>query len=521
MDKLLTVGFTLLFFSLCGQSSENMEKLAMASFYKKDFLASLMYSEQVIESNSNHVPSLFFAGESARMMDNLAKAEAYLEKIPDEAKDGSYAVTDFHLGLVKHQLGKKEEAEGYYKRYLDQHYDEGDLYSHLAENAIHSLVTGDDWVREGYINKLSNRINSDRADFAPLRYANRIYFSSVLEDNYLPTKSKKKNKKMEQHPVSRLYQAGLNGKARKLETNPRSAVLNASNISFMPDASRMYYTLCGDENPEQQDKCQIYYRDRNYDGTWNSAVKLPKHINEKRYTSTQPSVGYDKRLNKYVLYFVSDRLGGYGGKDIWCSVIERDGAFGKPYALPINTPGDDITPFYHQPTQTLFFSTCGWNSNGGFDIFHVVKKSEHAWGVPVNMGRLINSKADEFYYTYHTTSKMAYFVSGKIGEDHMDADIYEANVFVGFHVRVFNKQNQKPLNNAYIEIENFDTGEKEFFSTGEVSHEARLKLQPGNNYLISIKADGYQKEMVRVDTEGFSYFKLEEKNIFLKPYVRP
>ncbi|MEZ4932513.1 MAG: hypothetical protein R2788_10385 [Saprospiraceae bacterium] len=522
MNKFLSLFFFVLASRLLGQSVEHYEKLALASFYSKDFPTSLLYSEKIIQLDKEHIASLFFAGESARLMNDLSKAEAYLEQIPDDAKAGFLAATDYHLGLVKQGLEKRDEAKDYYERYLNNHYNEKDIYSILATNAIHSLATGDDWIEQGsYLDKLPGNINTENADMAPLRYADKLFYSSVLEDNYLPTKNKKKKKKMVKRPVSRIYEAQFNKEARESSVNPRSAILNASNISLMPDASRMYYTLCADENPTSQEQCTIWYRNRFYDGEWGPGIKLPEQINTRNYTNTQPSVAYDWTLKKYVLYFVSNRPGGKGGKDIWCSEIGSDDSFGEPYPIPLNTERDEITPFFHQSTQTLFFSSEGWESKGGFDIFHAKKNARDDWQAPVNMGPYLNTKGDEFYYSYHTSSKFAYFVSGKMSRGVVESDIFEARVFVDFQLRVFDNQTKSPIHNVSVEIENTQTGAKGKYTTGDDSHDAKIKLEPSTKYRITIDARGFQPQTLELSTEDISYFLLMEKNIFLKPYARP
>lgn len=523
MNKAFTLLLVSLCFNLFGQTVEHYETLAMESFHAKDFPTALLYSEKIIQQDDHHVSSLYYAGESARRLNDLPKAEQYLEKIPDDAKAGYFAVTDYNLGLVKQGLEKRDEAKNYYANYLAKHYDENSLYTHLASAAIHSLAEGNDWVKDGSpIDALPDNINTDLADLAPVRYADKLFFSSVLEENYLPTKKKGKKKKMERRPVSRIYEAQFNQKARESKVNPRSAILNASNVTLMPDASRMYYTLCSDKNPNEQNHCTIWYRNRFYDGTWGPGVKLPEVINNRRATNTQPSVGYDWTLKKYVLYFVSDREGGAGGKDIWCAVIDqKNDEYGEPFPLPINSPEDDITPFFHQSSQTLFFSSKGWSGKGGYDVFHTAKRTSEDWKAPVNMGSIMNTNKDEFYYTYHTSSKFAYFVSGEEKEGALVADIFEARVFIDYNIRAFDKFGKSPLTDFVVEITDTATGATGRYESNEISNKSQLKLEPGARYLVKVMAEDYVTNEFEINTEKISYFDVQESNIFLQPYARP
>lgn len=109
-------------------------------------------------------------------------------------------------------------------------------------------------------------------------------------------------------------------------------------------------------------------------------TKLPDYINLTSSTQTQPNIGYNKLNNKEVLYFVSDRAGGKGGLDLWYSIIDANGNFSEPMNLAgLNTVQDDVTPFYHIPTNTLFYSSKGHLGLGGFDIYQVRDQID-GWG---------------------------------------------------------------------------------------------------------------------------------------------
>jgi hypothetical protein len=184
-----------------------------------------------------------------------------------------------------------------------------------------------------------------------------------------------------------------------------------AHIAFMPDASRMYFTICQDDN---QDKCTLWYRDKEYEGGWSVAKKLPEIINQRGTTTTMPSVGWDEEQKKFALFFVSDRAGGACGKDIWVSHIRFDGEFGTPYPLTVNTAADEITPYFDRNAQRLYFSTNGRKGQGRFDIY-VSEKIGDMWSRPENMGRPYNSGYDDLYFTLHEISGTAYFSSDRPG----------------------------------------------------------------------------------------------------------
>lgn len=530
MNKLFTLLLLTVTTSVFGQYLAHYEKKALTSFHSKDYETALLYSEKVIEVDPRNVSSLYVAGESARIMQDLEKAEDYLEQIPEEAKIGYYSMADYRLGAVKHELQKGEEAKVCYAKYLSHHSQENDWYAHLAEVSIDDLEKGKIDRSEELLEleRLGDNINTDLSDLAPLRYADKLYFTTIEEDNYV--KKNKRSKKMVKRPVTRIYEAQFNRPARPAPVNPSRGTVNASNISLMPDASRMYYTLCKDDNYLDQKECEIWYREKTYEGDWGPAVRVPQHINMRGYSTTQPTIGYDRHLKRYVLYFVSDRPGGKGGMDIWASTLDYSGqTFGEPRNISINTEGDDVTPFYHQSSQTFFFSTDGLRTQGGLDIFRVKKGKEGEWEIPENLGPFINTESDDLYYTFHTSTKNSYFVSNRPGsncekkeERGMECtDIYQARIFVDLELEVLSAYDKEAIENVKIEIKDLTSGAVGSQSSLGDNAQLRVRLEPGQNYLVTVGAEGFETEKINLNTEDISYVTTIEKEVLLKNNIKP
>lgn len=264
------------------------------------------------------------------------------------------------------------------------------------------------------IRHLNNPANSFTADLAPVRYGERIYFTSLQRDLG-------QGKKM-----SGIFSMNLDNTLRyETEINVNKKNFHVGSIALTPDARRLYFSLCNDNKPEQ---CEIWYRDREYEGGWSVPKKLSDEINLKGFTATQPSVGWDAHLKKNVLYFVTDRPGGIGKKDIWCSPINWDGTFEKPFSLPFNTVEDDVTPYFNQAVQTLYFSSNGLKGLGRFDIFKTSRSNKEQWNRPQNMGRPFNTAYDDVYFSCHEYSQKAYLASNRPGSV-CDCSFSEENCF--------------------------------------------------------------------------------------------
>lgn len=137
----------------------------------------------------------------------------------------------------------------------------------------------------------------------------------------------------------------------------------------------------------------IYYSVKQSKG-WSEPVLLPL-VNVNGYSSKQPFCSTD---GKYI-FFASDRPGGSGKFDIWYAELKADGTTGKPVNLgtEVNTGGDEQSPFYHNSSSTLVFSSNGRQGLGGYDLFSA-KGSEATWAAPQNLGYPVNSSRDDLYF---------------------------------------------------------------------------------------------------------------------------
>ncbi len=145
---------------------------------------------------------------------------------------------------------------------------------------------------------------------------------------------------------------------------------------------------------------------------WGKPVKLGNQINTGA-RETHASVSADGST----LFFTSDREGGYGGMDIYMSKRLPTGDWGLPLNVgpQINTKYDEEGPFIHPDGNTLFFSSRGHSSIGGFDIFFSNKMPEGTWTQPQNIGFPVNTADDEYFFTTSPDGKRAYFASSQPG----------------------------------------------------------------------------------------------------------
>ena len=146
-----------------------------------------------------------------------------------------------------------------------------------------------------------------------------------------------------------------------------------------------------------------------------------KHVNSKDW-ETHCMMSHDKSR----FFFVSDRLGGLGGRDIYVMERKKNGKWSKPMNLgpKINTPNDEDSPFISVDNRTLYYASNSEKSMGGFDIFKSEMLEDSTWVEGDNLGYPFNSTNDDIFYTTTLDGRRGYMTSYR-KEGKGEKDIYE------------------------------------------------------------------------------------------------
>lgn len=294
----------------------------------------------------------------------------------------------------------------------------------------------------------------------------------------------------------------------------------------------------------------IYVSFLTSDGYWSEPEKLSKPVNSDAHESSA-SLSPDNKT----LYFVSDREGGLGGRDIYyCRRDDRKGKWGDAINLGpvINTRYNEEGVFIHPDGKTLYFSSEGHNSMGGVDIFYSTLQ-DGQWSNPRNIGHPINTPEHDVFFVPAANTRYAYFTSVREGgfggrdnyritflgelkppvlnaEDNLIASlsqpIQEIVVEPEVEIRtsamailkglILDEITGDPVN-AQIELTDNSTSELMAAFQSEPSNGKYLVTLPsGKNYGIAIKADGYLFHSEHFNLPADAQFKTYVKNIQLK-----
>jgi len=261
-----------------------------------------------------------------------------------------------------------------------------------------------------------------------------------------------------------------------------------ASISLSADGNELYIYRddVGDGN---------IYVCRRSNNVWGEPIQLNSNINSP-FRESHVSASSDGQI----LYFTSDRSG-YGEMDIFFSKRLPSGDWGVAENLGsrINTKYDEEAPFIHPDGKTLFFSSKGHNSMGGFDIFFCILQEDGKWSSPFNLGFPMNTPDDDYFFVMSTDGKRAYYsstsVDGKGGKDiymvRLDTDREEpVTVYKGALVE--DEFGNLPMDVTII-VNDLSTGETYgVYRPRPDNGRFVFILQPGKTYEVVYEASGYE-----------------------------
>lgn len=200
---------------------------------------------------------------------------------------------------------------------------------------------------------------------------------------------------------------------------PVNTAGNDATVSISPDGQTMFVYK---DNTEGDGNIFATYKSGNQ---WSYPTFIDS-ANSGVINSSAHEPSASETPDGQTLYFVSDRPGGLGGTDIYRVSIQDNGAWGSPTNLgpTINTKYDEEAPYIHSDDSTMFFSSKGHNTMGGYDVFITHLNNKGGFSEPQNMGYPINTPDDDIYFRLSGDGKRGYYTSIRPG-GYGEKDIYE------------------------------------------------------------------------------------------------
>lgn len=285
-----------------------------------------------------------------------------------------------------------------------------------------------------------------------------------------------------------------------------NTTVNDANINLSFDGGKLFIY----KNDSLTGNGDIYIS--NYlQNDWTKPVKLDTTINSVyRETSACFSPKED------FLLFTSDRPGGFGGMDLYCSIKDKNGKWGKAVNLgnQINTPFDEEAPFIHADGRTLYFSSEGHDCIGGFDVFtSTFNTNLKEITKAKNLGYPINTAEDELSFVWSADGSRGYFSTFR-PDSYGERDLYVINrknikmALIVMNGRVTGKNNAI-IPSQIVIVDNKTGKQVAFYDSTKFMGDYTVTLEPGHNYGVFIEARDYltYSENINIPSNEFYEFK--------------
>ncbi len=366
--------------------------------------------------------------------------------------------------------------------------------------------------------------NSDLEDFGPSFYGERVVFSSNREvstgdyihdwndqpflDLFVVDDPKSKN------PTITKFDQGMN------------TPYHESTSVFTKNGDVVYFTRNNYTKKKRlkrdsrgTTRLKLFRSYKNNDG-WSEPEELP--FNNDGYSVAHPALSPDEST----LYFASDRIGTRGLSDLWKVAINADGTFGAPINLgdKINTGGRETFPFVSEDNK-LFFATDGHIGLGGLDVFVVQINEDGTLGESFNIGKPVNSTADDFGLILNEDKGSGYFSSNRstgIGNDDIYSFIRKEKLITRCYQNITgitrDVRTDELLPFSTVELRNIAN---EVVATTESDNAGRYSfpnVECNSPYIVRASKENYEPAEAVLNT-GNTVGAVVNRDLYLKPPI--
>jgi tetratricopeptide (TPR) repeat protein len=370
-------------------------------FVRKEYKEALYFYKKLVQTDENNAHFNFQVGECYLNIPGQEHlAVPFFEKaVQNTVPKREYRAKDFHeenaplhalyyLGNAYRIADRLEDALDAYNKFMDSPYFYGNYNISVVETEIKSCerakIIQDSPIQMNKIS-LSDPFSSDFSETNPVLSQDGKTLVFIRRLKFYDAVFVSRNKDGKWNELININQ--------QIESDgdlyPTGINTNGTLLLFAS---------------ERDGSSDIYFSEYNGE-SWSVAEKIPGKINSLA-NETFASFGE----NDETIYFISDRQRGRGGKDVWVSNREKDGEWSKPSNLgkTINTNLDEEAPVFCREENTLYFSSKGHYTMGGFDIFYSQKNFDE-WSLPVNVGYPVNSTRDDLFYYVRSDCNTGYY----------------------------------------------------------------------------------------------------------------
>lgn len=405
MKKIIFFFIVLASFQSYSQSAQQFAKQADIHFKNADYIEAIRVYNAALKKNPNYVKAKYQLAECYRITFDYESAQGYYGEIA-LAGSRNFPLAGFYYASMQKLKGQYNNALTTFQLFQKFMQAEG-----LNDDEKYRSFYSQAKVEIDGCQLALNQISIKQPDyaFAPImgelnsEYNDYAAFSIGSDDIVCVTSGRKggkggtQNSTFGETPVDLLrFRRNFSGEWEEYDLKDRfESMINTKwgdgSGSFNRERNKFYYTKC---NGDLGDDCHIFVSNLE-GGRWAEPKSLNRNINQVGNNSQHPNLtpGGD------TLFFVSNRKGTLGGNDIWMSINAGDDNWSEAVNLgkQINTPFNDISPFYSYQEKILFFASDGHRGFGGLDIYIAKGKSLKEAEI-YNAGMPFNSSRDDMFF---------------------------------------------------------------------------------------------------------------------------
>lgn len=493
-------------------------KRAKALYDEDKYEELISFLEPMIAGGNTSSQLTLYLANGYAFSGSYEKAVEVYEKLLAKDPDYNY-VSYYYCGYSYSQLKQYDKAVGKYDLFLQKHPKTADytLFNHRAkykrDYALKhaALIKSEVRLKDPVL--LTSLVNTQYPEYLPMLdpTGRKLYFTSDRKGGISQEQSDDSDFDEDLFFIEKINNQWT---APMLMPEPINSTNNDGAASFSADGQTMVYGACGREDGIGSCDLYISYLEGN---TWSQPVNMGNVVNSSGWDA-HSTISYDGNR----IIFSSGRNGGYGNEDLY--MVERNifGDWGVPINLGsmVNTPFDESSPFLSQDGKTLYFASSGHPGFGGYDVFKTIFENGR-WSEPVNVGRPLNTPGDDKYFTIGGSGEVGYFSSDRGG----NLDLYEIEIPEDMRPQptvivsgtVTSAKTNSPVG-AYVMVEDLNTGEliavnKSNSATGKYL----VVLPAGITYSVSANKEGYFFYSQKFDVPLTQRFEEITKDIALKP----
>ncbi|OAV70644.1 Outer membrane protein II [Bacteroidales bacterium Barb4] len=511
---LLFLFFAVLLLAGCKSAklSDAEEKQRIGEYYEAAAIYRKVYTKTKPNKREQRAHIAFCMAECNRLINNNPRATSgYLNALRYNYPD---SIVYFRLGQAYHKQGRYGDALKYYDEYLSARPADPSALNGRTGSRLAAVMKQHPTP---YTVRRMDKFNSRKSEFSPM------LAGDAFDQLYFATSRTTKDKDARISAITGqsnndFYMIKKDEKGEWLKPEIVEGDINTEfdegTPSITADGNTMYYTYCAQDVETGSPRTAEIYRSSRSNAQWSKGEKVAI-VKDSLTTLAHPAASPD---GKY-LYFVTDAVGGYGGKDIF-RVRIAGGGFGAMENLgsQINSAGDEMFP-YVRDSATLYFASSGHPGMGGLDLFKAVQDSTGQWAVE-NMGVPLNSPSDDFGITFAGSREEGFFSSNRNdnrGYDHLYSFEYPSvNIFIeGFVLDV----NEYPVEEATVRIVGRDGLNVRAPVKKDGSY--RIELKRDISYVMMAGARGFLNQNFELTTAPEEKSETYTVDFFLSPIHEP